>query len=90
VHTLSSVAHFTFFILEVFMYGHFQQSVPTYVQIVFSGICCILTLISWSSITSDKTEEKEKEYEPRPRRLVARHYMESQIKDFETDPKKLK
>lgn len=103
VHALSSLATFAFFVLEIFVYEYFQQSTASFTQLLFSGtfnilsfnkytsigLTVLLTVVLWSSIVKEEAKEPT-ERESRPRRLIARHYMETQIKDFETDPKKLK
>lgn len=95
MNALFALVFMVFVLLETFLYEHFQVSTATGTQISFSGeprnqscplhpsaITILFTAWFWHSLRPP-TEPVE---EHRPRRLIAKHFMESQVSDLATQP----
>ncbi|CAD5224316.1 unnamed protein product [Bursaphelenchus okinawaensis] len=90
IHVVFSIVTLVFFVLETFLYQYFELTNSSMIQMGFNLISVIFTLIMWP-----KLKEEESVEEHRPRRVIAKHFMETQVRGFNTtdvpqEPKKTK
>uniref|UniRef100_A0A914EM05 Uncharacterized protein n=1 Tax=Acrobeloides nanus TaxID=290746 RepID=A0A914EM05_9BILA len=88
LHVLSNLLYLVYFLTEICYFELFKMSVPSITQVIMSGLSITFTLVLWKKIS--EPEEIKVEQRPKPRKLIAKHYMENQVQDYVTEPKKLK
>uniref|UniRef100_A0A915D885 Uncharacterized protein n=1 Tax=Ditylenchus dipsaci TaxID=166011 RepID=A0A915D885_9BILA len=74
VHFLLNLSYSGYVLLQVFYLQIFVISAATMLQLCFTGFSLLLNLLTYFSTTSRVQED-----EPRPRKLIAKHFMEPQM-----------
>ncbi|KAH7730240.1 hypothetical protein AAVH_01288 [Aphelenchoides avenae] len=77
-HAVSNALYVVYSVVEIVHYEFFTLSIASCVQILSAGLSTLFTVVSWSQLRS----EEDAQDKSRPRRLIAKHYMENQISNF--------
>ncbi|CAD5232263.1 unnamed protein product [Bursaphelenchus xylophilus] len=86
IHAAFSLIVVVFFILETFLYEYYEITNSTIIQLVFNLISVIFTAVMWPKLRQDQPHTEEH----RPRKLIAKHFMETQVKGLSSDAENIR